>query len=365
MVPATLASCIDPDLLERLVCLEEIEGCYDVYNFTDGNLEARMKKSLGEVAKITTTDDLAAMVLRKIRTNNQEKDSIMRVNQLVSDYLTLSREQGWKIVKNQPKLAIKHLLSEVKPTQLKEVCENDSLLDEIELRKDFYGFVKHVRKNAADADRWAATHRTGKDTKSSDKASTGCSSKSYQSGSHSGSKSGTSKDGTSSTSKSKAPKCLNDKTCNKHGKADYHYMTDCPHTSKEAAVEMLAKHRAARVDKPKEAFKKVEPAKKVGRVLFKTKNISLANMARVEGKIDGKTIIDVLDTGATSSAVTRSVVTMLQDEGHLVSIQKMPEPLKYKLAHDVVDANGTTGETESEDFEITELCRLVCEWSIR
>jgi predicted aspartyl protease len=44
-------------------------------------------------------------------------------------------------------------------------------------------------------------------------------------------------------------------------------------------------------------------------------------MARVEGKIDGKTIIGVLDTGATSSAVARSFVTMLQEEGHLVSIQ--------------------------------------------
>jgi hypothetical protein len=89
------------------------------------------------------------MVLRKIRTNMQEKDSSMRVNQLVSDYLTLSREQGWTIVKDQPKLAIKHLLSVVKPAQLKEVCENDLLLDQIELRKDFYGFVKHLRKTAA------------------------------------------------------------------------------------------------------------------------------------------------------------------------------------------------------------------------
>jgi hypothetical protein len=50
---------------------------------------------------------------------------------------------------------------------------------------------------------------------------------------------------------------------------------------------------------------------------------------------------------------------MLQDARHLISIQKMPAPFKYKLAHDVLDANGTeTGETESEDFEITELCRL-------
>jgi hypothetical protein len=91
----------------------------------------------------------------------------------------------------------------------------------------------------------------------------------------------------------------------------------------------------------------------------------MATKARVEGKIDDKTIIGVLGTGATSSVVTRSFVTMLQGEGHLVSIQKMSEPLKYKLAHDVLDSNGTeTGETESEDFEITDPSRLSPEWTL-
>jgi hypothetical protein len=77
-------------------------------------------------------------------------------------------------------------------------------------------------------------------------------------------------------------------------------MTDCPHTSKEDIVEMLAKHRAARAVRRKEAFKKVEPAKKVGRVLFKASNSLFAKMVRVEGKLDGKTIIGALDTGTTS-----------------------------------------------------------------
>jgi hypothetical protein len=79
IVPATLVSCIDPDLLENLVYREEIEGCNDVEKVTDDNLAAWMKKSLGEVAKLTTTDDIASMVLRKIRTRMQEKDSTMRV----------------------------------------------------------------------------------------------------------------------------------------------------------------------------------------------------------------------------------------------------------------------------------------------
>jgi hypothetical protein len=142
-------------------------------------------------------------------------------------------------------------------------------------------------------------------------------------------------------------------------------MKECPYTTKDAAVELLGKHRAAKENKPKDVFKTIGATKKVGRVLFKATNTSLATMARVEGKIDGIIIIGVLDKGATSSAVTRSFVTMLQKEGHLVSIQKMSEPLKNKLAHDLLDCNGTaTGEIESEDFEITELCQVSPEWTL-
>jgi hypothetical protein len=197
----------------------------------------------------------------------QEKDSTMCINQLVSDYLTLSREQGWTLVKDQPKLAIKHLLSVVEQAQLKEVCENDLQLAQVALHKDLYGFVKHLRKTAVDADRWAVTLRAGKDTKSVDMVPTGVSTKSYTSEFGSGSRPSTAKDSTSSPSKSQIPKCLNDKTCNKQGKTDYHYMTDCPYTTKDAAVELLAKLRAAKAEKPKDSFKKIEATKKVGRLL--------------------------------------------------------------------------------------------------
>jgi Zn-dependent oligopeptidase len=64
-------------------------------------------------------------------------------------------------------------------------------------------------------------------------------------------------------------------------------MTDCLYTTKDAAVELLANHRATKAEKPKDAFQKIEATKKVGRVLFNAKNTSLATMARVEGKIDG------------------------------------------------------------------------------
>jgi hypothetical protein len=191
-------------------------------------------------------------------------------------------------VKDQPKLAIEHSLSVVKPAQLKEVCENDLQLDQVAIRNDSYVFVKHLRNTAVDADRWADSPRTGNDTKSIDRVSTGGSTKSYTSGFSSGSRHSTTKDSTSSPSKSKIPKCLNDKTCSKHGKTDYHCMADRLHNTKDAAVELLAKHRAAKADNPKDAFKKIEPTNKVGRVLFKAKNTPLATMARVEGKLDGK-----------------------------------------------------------------------------
>jgi hypothetical protein len=115
MVPATLVTCIDPDLSENLVCLEEVEGRTDADEVVDADLDAWMKKSLGGVAKLITTDDIAAMVQRNVRTNMQEKYSTMRINQLVSDNLTLSREKDYTLVNDQLKLAIKHLPSVVKP----------------------------------------------------------------------------------------------------------------------------------------------------------------------------------------------------------------------------------------------------------
>jgi hypothetical protein len=121
-------------------------------------------------------------------------------------------------VKDQPMIAIKHLLSFVKPAQLKEVCENDLQLEQVALRKDFYGFVKHLRKTAVNADRWAVTPRAGKDTKSVDRVPTGVSTKSYTSGFSSGSRYSTAKDSTSSPSKSKIPKFLNDKHATNTGK---------------------------------------------------------------------------------------------------------------------------------------------------
>jgi hypothetical protein len=198
----------------------------------------------------------------------------MRINQLVSDYLNLSRQQGWTLVKDQPKLAIKHLLSVVKPAQLKEVCENDLQLDQVALRKDFYGFVKHLRKTAVDADRWAVTLRAGEDTKSVDRVPTGVSTKSYTSESSSGSRHSTAKGSAFSPSKSKIPKCLNDKTCNKHGKTDYHYMRDCPYTTEDAAVELLAKHSEAEADNPKDAFKKLKQPRRFAASFSRLKNLA-------------------------------------------------------------------------------------------
>jgi hypothetical protein len=47
MVPATLVSCIDPDKLENLVCLEEIEDCNDVLTQSNYEIdEMTLKKSV-------------------------------------------------------------------------------------------------------------------------------------------------------------------------------------------------------------------------------------------------------------------------------------------------------------------------------
>jgi hypothetical protein len=83
MIPATLMSCIDPDLLQNLIWTEKIEGCDDADNVTDTHLDTWIKESLGEAATTATTADIAAMVLRKVRINLQEKYCGMRIDQLV------------------------------------------------------------------------------------------------------------------------------------------------------------------------------------------------------------------------------------------------------------------------------------------
>jgi hypothetical protein len=80
MIPATLVSLIDPELLKNLVCSDEIEGLSEADEIVDADIEAWMKKSLSEAAKLTTPDDIAAMVQRRVRTNMQEKDNSMRIN---------------------------------------------------------------------------------------------------------------------------------------------------------------------------------------------------------------------------------------------------------------------------------------------
>jgi hypothetical protein len=96
VVLASLVSCIDSDLLQNLVSMEKIEGCDDVDNVTGTNLDTWIKESLWEAATTATTEDIAAMVLRKVRVNLQENESRTRIDQLVSDNLTLSREQWMK-----------------------------------------------------------------------------------------------------------------------------------------------------------------------------------------------------------------------------------------------------------------------------
>jgi hypothetical protein len=66
-------------------------------------------------------------------------------------------------------------------------------MDQVALRKDFYGFVMHLRKTAVDADRWVVSPRAGKDTESIDRVPTGGSTKSYTSGFSSGSRLSTAK----------------------------------------------------------------------------------------------------------------------------------------------------------------------------
>jgi hypothetical protein len=102
MIAASLVSSIDPDLFQNLVWMEKIEGCDDADDVTDTRLDTWTKESLGEAATTATTEDVAAIVLRKVRINMQEKDSGMRIYQLMSDYLHITENKAGRLSRSDP-----------------------------------------------------------------------------------------------------------------------------------------------------------------------------------------------------------------------------------------------------------------------
>jgi hypothetical protein len=329
---------IDPDLLENLIDMEEIDA-ESVDDCTDESVTEYTESTQKRSASVTA-ECVNAEVLAKVSFTRSEKDSSQRVTYAVSDYYSLHRNLRLDFINGKLTRAVVHFVSVIKPATLKALIESKLEMDMSELKKHFLEFVGCLKKIAIIHDEHCHVvkqKKTGdsgiKNTGNSSDAGSRSSGHNSGGSSHGGASSkasdrdrtkygyGRSSDSTSTGKQSarEPPPCLNTKKC----AGEKHYLSDCPHTGKDEAIVLLSEYK-----KKRDANKKKENFKTLGN-----------NGATLDNR-DGQTVyltaenlgvkVTVLaDTGLDYSAIPRSVV---EDARKRLKVQVLPEPIMLYMA---------------------------------
>jgi hypothetical protein len=143
ITPTTVVASLDPDLLENLACMGKIKDAECAEDCTDENIMSYLKSTQCKDAALTA-EDIKNEVRSKVVFHMSEKDPALRVTKAVRDYMTLHRNLKLNLVKGKPKKAVEHIVSAIKPVLLKVLVESDLELDQSDLKKDFFQFIKYL-----------------------------------------------------------------------------------------------------------------------------------------------------------------------------------------------------------------------------
>lgn len=143
--PVELKFCVDAEWLESRIALGFLKEATDYATLTDDQVRAFLDKRCKESKKTVTLEQLDRIVAQKLRTNMGNRDAEARMEDLFTDYHTLLQRSGlgW-LIKDNPKIAVYHVLSAIRPQNLADRLTADLSFGEYELRKDFKGFLSHA-----------------------------------------------------------------------------------------------------------------------------------------------------------------------------------------------------------------------------
>jgi hypothetical protein len=146
VTPITMAASIDPELLENLIDMEEI----DAESVDDCKDESVMKylESTQERSASVTAEYVKAEVLANVSFNMSEKGPALRVTKAVADNYSLQRNLRLELFNGKPKRAVEHLVSVIKPATLEALIEPKQEMNISESKKDFLEFVGYLKKMA-------------------------------------------------------------------------------------------------------------------------------------------------------------------------------------------------------------------------
>jgi hypothetical protein len=116
VTPIKVVASIDPELLENLIDMEEINAESAEY-CTDESVMEFLESSQARDASVTA-EFVKAEVLTKVAFAMSENDPALRVTKAVADYYSLHRNLKLDFINGKPKKAVEHLVSAFKPATL-------------------------------------------------------------------------------------------------------------------------------------------------------------------------------------------------------------------------------------------------------
>jgi hypothetical protein len=139
VTPITVVASIDPELLENLIDMENIDAD-SVDDCTDESVMEFLESTQERDASVTA-EFFKAEVLTKMTFAMSEKDPVSRVMKAVANYYSLHRNLRLDFINGKPKKVVDHLVSVIRPATLKALIESKLEMDKPELKKDFLEFV--------------------------------------------------------------------------------------------------------------------------------------------------------------------------------------------------------------------------------
>jgi hypothetical protein len=112
VTPITVVASIDPELLENLIDMEEIDA-ESVEDCTDESVMGFIESTQERDASVTA-EFVKAEVLAKVTFAMSEKDPVLRVMKAVAEYYSLHGNLRLDFINGKPKKALEHLVSVIK-----------------------------------------------------------------------------------------------------------------------------------------------------------------------------------------------------------------------------------------------------------
>jgi hypothetical protein len=144
VTPIIVVASIDPELLENLIDMEEVDA-ESVEDCTDDSV-IKFLESTQERDASVTAEFVKAEVPAKVTFDMSKKDPSLRVMKAVADYYSLHRNMTLGFINGKPKKAVKLLVSIIKPATLKALIESKLEMDKSELKNDFLEFVTYLEE---------------------------------------------------------------------------------------------------------------------------------------------------------------------------------------------------------------------------